>query len=426
MRRLALGGALLAMVSTLILLPGGPAHAAPVVPAKAAAAAPRPTNFGLHAMGYGTYVKGGDLPATAGATGFAHIACTTLAGLDRSNGLASVNLPGLGTIETLATRVKTIKKGRTVTAVSNHRLAGITLQETDLGKLSLGAVESTARVWHNATGFHSETDIKVSGIVLDLPDQDPQVIAIPTPGNPVEIPGLLRVTLGEELTVRKPGLIFARAQGLLVEILPTRTKVKVALSRARMTDGVVNSIMRGSAVGLKGSVLEPVVNIGRTPVKPLPCEGTDGEIRSTRTVGLDIPDGIDVDAARARVYGVQAGRRRAHAWTEATIAHVSLGGGAIEIDGIKARANVIRRKGTLIRNTRGTSTLTITVEGDPQTIPPSGVLEVPGVVKIEEGVTTMVRGGIGVVALRITLLDGTGAVIDLGIARTQVKKAIVP
>ena len=426
MRRLALGGALLAMVSTLILLPGGPAHAAPVVVAKAAAAAPRPTNFGLHAMGYGTYVKGGDLPANSGATGFAHIACTTLAGLDRSNGLASVNLPGLGTIETLATRVKTIKNGRTVTAVSKHRLAGITLQETDLGKLSLGAVESTARVWHNATGFHSETDIKVSGIVLDLPDQDPQVIAIPTPGKPVEIPGLLRITLGEELTVRKPGLVFARAQGLLVEILPTRTKVKVALSRARMTDGVVNSIMRGSAVGLKGSVLDPVVNIGRTPVKPLPCEGTDGKIRSTRTVGLDIPDGIDVDAAQARVYGVQAGRRRAHAWTEATIAHVSLGGGAIEIDGIKARANVIRRKGTLVRNARGTSTLTITVEGDVQTIPPAGVLEIPGVVKIEEGVTTMVRGGIAVVALRITLLDGTGAVIDLGIARTQVKRAIVP
>jgi hypothetical protein len=80
----------------------------------------------------------------------------------------------------------------------------------------------------------------------------------------------------------------------------------------------------------------------------------------------------------------------------------------------------------LIRNTRGTSTLTITVEGDPHTIPPSGVLEIPGVVKIEEKVTTMTRGGIGVVALRVTLLDGSGAVIDLGIARTQVKKAILP
>jgi hypothetical protein len=425
MRRLALRGALLALVSTVILLPGGPAHAAPVVPAKAAAAAPRPTDFGLHAMGYGTYIKGGDLPVESGATGFAHIACTTLAGLDRSNGLASINLPGLGTIDTLATRVKTLKKGKTVTAVSHHRLAGITLLETALGKLSLGAVESTARVWHNATGFHSETDVKVAGIVLTLPGQDPQVIAIPTPGTPIEIPGLLRITLGEELTTRKPGLIFARAQGLLVEILPTHTKVKIALSRARITDRIINSIMSGSAAGLKGNVLDPIVNIGRTPVKPLPCEGTDGKIRSTKTVGLNVPGLLDVGAAQARVYGVQAGRRRAHAWTEATIAHVSLGGGAIEIDGIKARANVIRRKGVLIRNTKGTSTLTITVDGEPQTIPPIGVLEIPGILKIEEGVTTMVRGGIGVVALRITLLDGTGAVIDLGIARAQVKKAIL-
>jgi hypothetical protein len=376
-------------------------------------------------MGYGTYIKGGDLPVESGATGFAHIACTTLAGLDRSNGLASINLPGLGTIETLATRVKTLKKGKTVTAVSHHRLAGITLLQSDLGKLALGAVESTARVWHNASGFHSETDVKVAGIELTLPGQDPQVIAIPTPGTPITIPGLLRITIGEEVTARKPGRIFARAQGLLVEILPTNTKVKIALSRARMTDGVVNSIMSGSAAGLQGKVLDPLVNIGRTPVKPLPCEGTDGKIRQTRTVGLDIPGLLDVGAAQARVYGVQVGRRRAHAWTEATIAHVSLGGGAIEIDGIKARANVIRKKGKLIRNTKGTSTVTITVDGEPQTIPPIGVLEIPGILKIEEGVTTMTRGGIGVVALRITLLDGTGAVIDLGIARAQVKKAIL-
>ena len=141
MRRLALRGALLAMVSTVILLPGGPGHAAPVVPTKAAAAAPRPTNFGLHAMGYGTTIKGGDIPLASGATGFAHITCTTLAGLNRSNGVANVDLPGLGTIDALDTRVATIKKGKTVTAVSHHALAGITLLETALGKLSLGAVD---------------------------------------------------------------------------------------------------------------------------------------------------------------------------------------------------------------------------------------------------------------------------------------------
>ena len=328
MRRLALRGALLAMVSTVILLPGGPGHAAPVVPSAASAAAPRPTNFGLHAMGYGTLIKGGQIPASSGATGFAHIACTTLAGIDRSNGVANVTIPGLGEISTLETNVQTKKKGKTVTAVSRHVLAGITLAEAELGSLELGAVESTAKVWHNATGFHSEVDTKVAGIVLTRPGEDPQVISIPTPGQPVEIPGLLRITIGETHVNKKAHSIFARAQGLFVEILPTNTKVKIALSRARMTDEIVNSIMSGFAAGFRGKVLDPVLRIGANPFKNVPCEGSGGKIRSASLVGLDIPSALNVDAAKVRVFGNQVGRRRARAWTEATIAHVSLGGGA--------------------------------------------------------------------------------------------------
>ncbi len=85
---------------------------------------------------------------------------------------------------------------------------------------------------------------------------------------------------------------------------------------------------------------------------------------------------------------------------------------------------MIRREGELIRNTRGSSFLTLSVDGDPHTIPDTGVLEIPGVLKIEQNVTTLVRGGIEVIALQVTLLDGSGAVIDLGVARAQVKKAI--
>lgn len=423
MRRLALRGALLAMVGSVILLPGGPTHAAPVVPKKSAAA-PVPTDFGLHAMGYGTAIKGGDIPLASGATGFAHITCTTLAGLNRSNGVANVELPGLGTIDALDTKVSTVKKGKTVSAISHHALAGITLVETELGSLSLGAVTADAKVWHNATGFHSSVNTEVAGIVLTPPDGDPQVIAVPTPGQPVEIPGLLRITLGETKQVKKPGFVFARAQGLLVEILPSKTKVKIALSRARMTDEIVNSIMSGYAAGIKGKILDPVVTIGRTPVKELPCEGTGGEVKGTALVDLNIPSAIDVATAQAKVFGAQWGRRRTRAWTEASIASFNLGEGRLVIEGIKARANVIRKPGSLVRNANGTSTVTITADGEPHTIPPSGVLEIPGLVRIEEAVTTKFRGGIQVIALQLTLLDGTGAVIDLGVARTQVKKAI--
>ncbi|WP_146207293.1 choice-of-anchor P family protein [Nocardioides silvaticus] len=425
MRRLALRGALLAMVSTAILLPGGPAHAAPVVPTKAAAAAPVATKFGLHAMGYGTAIKGGQIPLASGATGFAHITCTTLANLDRNNGVAQVELPGLGEIDALTTKVQTVKKGKTVSAISEHKLAGITLLETALGSLSLGAVTSRAKVWHNATGFHSEVDTKVAGLVLTLPGQEPLVLDIPTLGKPIEIPGILRITLGETKVTKKPGMIFARAQALLVEILATDTKVKIALSRARMTNEVVNSIMSGFAAGLRGKVLDPILTIGRTPSKDLPCEGTGGEEKGLSTVGLDIPGLLTVGALNAKVFGVQAGRRRARAYAEASIAEISLLGGAVTIEGIKARANVSRRPGKLVTNSNGTETLKIVVNGEEITLPPLGeILDIPGLLSIEQGVTSKVRGGLEVVALRVKLLDGTGAVIDLGIARAQVKKAI--
>ena len=285
---------------------------------------------------------------------------------------------------------------------------------------------SRAKVWHDADGFHSEVDTKVAGLVLTLPGQEPLVLDIPTPETPIEIPGILRITLGEKHVTQKPGFIFARAQGLLVEILATHTKVKIALSRARMTKDIVNSIMSGFAAGLRGTVLDPVLTIGRTPSKDLPCEGTGGEEKGLSTVGLDIPGVLTVGALNAKVFGVQTGRRRARAYAEASIAEINLLAGAVVIEGIQARANVSRRPGKLVTNTNGTETLKITVNGEEIALPPLGeILDIPGLLSIEQGVTSTVRGGIEVVALRVKLLDGTGAVIDLGIARAQVKKAII-
>lgn len=186
--------------------------------------------------------------------------------------------------------------------------------------------------------------------------------------------------------------------------------------------------MSGYAAGLKGKVLntgdDTIVTLGRTPVKDLPCEGTGGEVKGLSTVGVNIPGAINVGAANAHVFGVQAGRRRARAWTEASIANVSLGAGQLVIEGIEARATVIRRPGKLIRRATGTF-LSLTANGEPMEFPDTGVIEIPGVLKIEQNVTREVRGGLEVIALQITLLDGTGAVIDLGIARTQIKKAIL-
>ena len=68
----------------------------------------------------------------------------------------------------------------------------------------------------------------------------------------------------------------------------------------------------------------------------------------------------------------------------------------------------------------------IYVNGQIQKFPETGVLEIPGVAKIESKVVERLRFGIGVTALRITVLDGTGAVINLGNAQFQVKPIPVP
>jgi hypothetical protein len=92
------------------------------------------------------------------------------------------------------------------------------------------------------------------------------------------------------------------------------------------------------------------------------------------------------------------------------------------VNAIKGVAHVKRTSHGVTRNIRGSSIGSITVNGDPQTFPPSDVIEVPGVATLERNVVHKTKIGISVVALRVTLLDGSGAVIDLGTARLSIRK----
>ena len=107
----------------------------------------------------------------------------------------------------------------------------------------------------------------------------------------------------------------------------------------------------------------------------------------------------------------------------AEVADISLLDGMIEISGISARAYVRRERGKkkVIRDSTGTNVLTLKVNGEATPIPLEG-LEIPGLLKIEEGIERKLKGGLEVTALRLTLLDGTGATINLGVARMRVGK----
>ena len=93
------------------------------------------------------------------------------------------------------------------------------------------------------------------------------------------------------------------------------------------------------------------------------------------------------------------------------------------VDGIVGEAHVTRHGNKVTRNTNGSTVGTITANGEPQSFPDTGVLEIPGVAELEPRVVQKIPGGIKVVGLRITLLDGTGAVIDLATAKIRIEKS---
>nr|MBA3308568.1 hypothetical protein [Nocardioidaceae bacterium] len=75
--------------------------------AAGAAANTRPTHFALQASGYATRVSGGQVPASSDRSAFQVIGCTNLAGLDKNNYEAEVDLLPLGTLSAAKTRVRT-------------------------------------------------------------------------------------------------------------------------------------------------------------------------------------------------------------------------------------------------------------------------------------------------------------------------------
>jgi hypothetical protein len=431
MRRLALRGALLALISSANLLPGGPAHAAPVVlnnaAAESAAGHRVPTEFAFGASGFGTRIRGGDIPVASGDTAWRATGCTNAAGVDKSNEEAQVTIPGLGTINGLKTRVWTTKHGHRYASHASHEIANITLVESAIGSLALSGIKTTAHAIHSPSGYHTRTTAEVLKLVLTPPVGDPIEIPIPAPGDVINVPGFpLRISMGAIHEHTGAHSATARASGLLVTLTQTHTLVRIASSRARIAEGVRKGLFSGYSDGLSATALnvgdDSIVRVGRTPLMTMPCQGTDGLIKERPTVGVNIPGALVVGAVTTRQRGKQT-NRGGRGFEEAKIASVNLGD-QIQIDAITARVNVIRKGRKVIRNIKGTSALGITVNGETQTIPPLGVLEIPGLVKIEQNVVERTRNSIGVIALRLTLLDGTGAVVNLGEAKLKIARSV--
>jgi hypothetical protein len=374
------------------------------------------TPFAFKSATYGSRVRGGSLPASSGTTSYEAIGCTNVVGADKTNVVASVEIPGLGTAKGVSTRNWTEHTNGVHSSYATHDISRIVLAESSFGELAIKGLSSFSRAYHDQTGFHAETRTEVASISFDPTDGPPQVLALPTPGSPVIIPGLVEIRVGNEKRRENANGAKARADVLDVTLIPTDTRVRVAHTAAKLNRGIKRGLFSGFSAATQVRALSDLVQSGRQPHTRMPCQGTQGKVKGKELASVDLSPLLQVGAASTQ----QLGRQRpgkASGYELARVASINLGDGALVITGIQGRANVVRTRSGMTADTDGTRFLTATANGTDYSFPELDGLTIPGLVQIETGVTTKFKSGIEVVAVRLTLLDGSGAVIDLGHAK---------
>ena len=416
LRSLASATALtLAATGTLLVSPA--ASVAAPAPERARLTA---TPFVLGGSGFGTKMGGGDVPVGSDTTAYQALGCTNKAGLDQDNDITSVTLPGAGEVGAATTRVWTTKARGVVSSWSRNSIARVVLGDAATGEIELNGITSQSRAFHGDKGFKAAARTSIASVTYTPAAGEPQELDVPTPGQPLEIPGVATIEVGKTVEKADRRQATAEADAVLVHLAVTGTRVRIAHSKARISEGVRSGLFRGRSAGLSGRGLEDNVNLGHQPLSLMPCQGTDGELRRKSIASLDLGDGISVRGVTSRQQADQT-MKVASGFERGRVDTIDINDGQLLITKVVGRVNVTRMGKRLERNIDGTTIGTITADGEPQEFPDTDVLEIPGVARLERSIVERVAGGLAVTSLRITLLDGSGGVLELGQARLVIR-----
>ncbi len=393
------------------------------VSAKAAAQKVR-TPFALAGSSYGSRVDGGSIPAGSRDTAYQRIGCTNVAGFDRNNFVADQTIPGLGKIEGVRTRVWTEKKGGTVSSYAKHSIARLVIGSSALGSLEVQGITSVSQAFNKNGRFGTRSTNEIARIVLKVAGQPVQQLPIPAPGRTLRVPGVATISLGK--AVKKVTSSSARISSNVVDVqlpLTGDTRVRVAQTNATIQAGIKQGVFQGYGAGVEARGLADNLKIGRNPLTVMPCQGTFGKGRGKDIAGVDLGSLGNVKGVAS---GVKATNRPrvARGTAAGRVAEVSLLDGRVKIKGIIGVANVKRERGVISRNSNGSTVLSIVIDGQSYSIPRIGSLEIPGLLKLQDALTMRTKNGLKVIGLRITLLDGTGAVVDLGVAQLGIRPGV--
>lgn len=422
-RTLAAAAASALTLGLLGVVAGGPAGAQSAAGTDGATARlGQSVDLALKGSGFGSRATGGDVPSASDQTAFAVIGCATRVGIDKENHEVEVTFPDLGQATNVRTELWTRKNGDAISSFSRNTIEKLVVAQSGLGSIELRGISSFAHSWHDDKGFHAATTTSVGSITLVPAAGEPQELDLPTPGQPVEVPGLATISLGTTKERTTAGRAFAQANALVIDKTASGSRSKVSQAKAQALTGVKHGTFHGFSAATQATALDGNVDKGRDPLLVMPCQGTGGELLSREASDSDLGGQLLATGLRSQAKGRELARKST-GFTRSSVAHLTLGGDQLDVDGIIGQANVTREGRKVTANIKGSTVGTVLAGGEEQEFPDTGVLEIPGVARLERFVVERIPSGIHVVALRITFLDGTGGVIDLGQAKLQIRRS---
>ncbi|MDQ3629492.1 MAG: hypothetical protein M3419_11920 [Actinomycetota bacterium] len=380
------------------------------------------TAFGLAAAGYGTRVQGGDVPAESGRTAFSIIACTKLAGLEKRNQLLSlinregVRVSGVRTRQ-WTTRQPNTPNGVTVSSHSLTTIASVKLGDTGLlgDGLVIEGLRLKTRAFHDDRGFNTQRSFGFRNAdLLGVPG-----LLDPNPGETITVPGVGSVTFFSGARSKSKNGARVEAKGLKVRVTATDSIVTVGSAMSRITNKVPAGVLGGFGRAGNARVLDGTIVSGKLAVQILPCQGTNGEWIRNPTARLDLPGTLVLGGAVGSARGDQISRTNAYGMTRGKIARAAIGGRGLVIRAIKAQANVRKDGTTITKTAKGTSVGSITVNGNPRSVPAAGQTVNLAGVQITGRKVVRTKFGIRVIALQVKI-PGVETKVNLGEAFARI------
>ncbi len=276
-------------------------------------------------------------------TGASNLGGTAFVG-ESSNGVAKVSVPGLievGAITTSQVASPFGPDGLQIT--SKAKIGGIDLLS---GAIKVDAVETTNIARATPSGFSKEAESKLATLTIGGKSYPLES----APNTTIEIPGLAKVVINEQLSNSGPSGIETKVNALKVTLLEDFAGAKLGSTIKLASSGI--SILNGGpsnaipvggfCYGLAAKVKAKDISVAVPPLPflTIPSVGTGGKRFTLSTADVDLPQGLlKVGAIECSVSGLsEVGSADAFAAPE--IARVDLFGGLIKADAIKVRSHV--------------------------------------------------------------------------------------